>query len=159
MWRILKLDSLLDWRSAQLMSFTQEWGKEKSQEASGLPFQFTLLRLQFDLAYLATPMIVMTNCKSNHANCGFFRLLCLSFFQQLLKYVADVLEVTCCYPQRHPTSNCFQKPFPMIFGRSRSSFASYEEGAFFSLSVFAKRVTLSHANYPMSHHYLCITAP
>lgn len=32
-------------------------------------------------------------------------------------------DVTCCYPQRHATSNCFQKPFPMILGRSRSSFA------------------------------------
>jgi len=47
----------------------------------------------------------------------------------------------------------------MILGPSRSSFASYEEGALFFLSALAKQVTLSSANYPLSHYYLCIIAP
>ncbi len=141
-----------------------EWEKHREQE----PFQFTLLLLQFVTAYLVTLKILMTNCKSNHANCdellvsfGFSFSLSLNNFNNCWNMLpmCSRREVTCCYPQRHPTSNCFQKPFPMIFGHSRSSFASYEEGALFFLSALAKRVTLSHANYPMSHRYLHITAP
>lgn len=121
------------------LEWEKRWEKEKSQETRGLPFQFTLLLLQFVLAYLVTLQIVMTNCKSSDANCDeplFYLFIYWLLSPSLNNCWITLLmcsrrEVTCCYPQRHPTSNCFQKPFPMILGRSRSSFASYEEGALF----------------------------
>lgn len=68
--------------------------KEKSQETRGLTFQFTLLLLQFVLAYLVTLKIVMTNCKSNHANCD--ELLVTFGFPLSLSTIAEI----CCWCAR-----------------------------------------------------------
>lgn len=155
----------------------KHWEYEKSQETSSLPFQFTLLLLQFVLAYLVTLQIVMTNCKSNHANCdeplfSSFIYLFIYFLASLslpLSTFSTIVELRCWCARGerwHAVIHrdirpliAFKSHFLWYLAAAEVHLHPMKKVPYFFRSALAKRVMLSRANYPMSHHYLCITAP